>query len=207
MVGVGNNSSDMPVVTMIDFHMIDWPEGYLNDPVRFEVLRWLVSDLLGDQILDLCRRGRIHVVPKPKSRNQRYLVVGGLQEFLCLLSSARCEKAVVVLWPQLSGDEARAWFIRDLQRMLFGFQAGPTALAARAALLVDLSLERDFGIKAPPGLLKKRNHNLLKEITGFDRRSYMRASKDEVPDSVLRWVDSMLGLSASQDGEFKHHGT
>lgn len=127
-----------PEAVTVDFRLIDWPEIDLTCPFG-DVLQWLISDVLADPILDLCSRGRIHIIKKPRSRLERYLVIGGLQEYLTLQMGAWDGDTMAMLWSNVSQDEAKAWFFRDLQRMLFGLRAGPVASAVRAALLVELS--------------------------------------------------------------------
>lgn len=194
-------------VAEVKFEQIEWPAELVGNDISPMMLKWLISFHLTEPAAALCRQGRIHVMRKPRARQDRYLVIGGLQAYLHLLQSEWHEKTMVLIWPKISIQEAEKAIIDELQFMLYGLRSCPVAAASKAAILMRLAKGSNFIIKAPNRMIQRGNQALLKEVCGFDRRSYMRRRKDGVPESVLGWVDSMLGLATHQDDEFDNHGS
>ncbi|RMH11478.1 MAG: hypothetical protein D6698_16290 [Gammaproteobacteria bacterium] len=193
-------------VAEVRIEQIEWPAEFGND-ISPMVLKWLISPHLTEPAAALCRQGRIHVMRKPRARQDRYLVFGGLQAYLHMLQSEWHEKTMVLIRPEISIQEAEKAFMEELQLMLYGLRSCPVAAASKAAILMRLAKGPNFIIKAPNRMIKRGNQALLKEVCGYDRRSYMRTRKDGVPESLIQWVDSVLGSAAKKDDELECHGS
>lgn len=191
----------MDEIVTVQLQQLEWPD-VLNDCFPHEILTWLIMESLSSHTLETAARKRIHVMAKPRTRTDNYWVAGGFLAYLHLLGMGWDKDIECVIDRGADSKKIIQYFSNDIHLSLFSTRGGSISAAAKAAVLIALNkLASDnqypMGVLAPYGMLKKRNQALLKELVGFDARSYRRASKEDIPPKVLGTIESILGLAGS----------
>lgn len=193
-------------VIRVDFDKLNWPDE-INNQFPIEVAMWLISDDLTHAVAVTAASARVHVISKPRSKKEAYLVTGGFIPYLVLMKFGWASKVECVLDDSISHDDLPRLFYNDVCNYLFSLKAGPVATAAKAAIFIKL-LELGENAGAPSCFRLSFRHlnsrNLLKELVGFDPRSLKRAKVDKIEDEIVSQIEAILQMKASSrcsDGE------
>ena len=182
----------------VEMHQLGWVKE-LKDCVPLELLEWQLTEDFSPAILTAASRWRIHVIPKPRSKKDEYLVVGGFIYYLHLCASGWNQSIDCLIDPNIQQKDIMKCFLDDVQLSFLAIKGGVIPAAINAAILVSLSdcaanNNHHLGVQAPYRLLKKRDRVILNALTGFGVKSFHMASKDDVPESVLNVVSEILNL-------------
>lgn len=190
-------------IISLKLSQLHWPSE-CNDKLPLNLLCWLISpDLSGAAAAHAARR-YIHVVAKPRTKKDDFVVIGGVMPYFILLNSAWSGDIQCILVSDCLPKDFERRICNDLSISLFGLKGGALAIAAKAALFVRL-LELGEAINAPSSFKLSARHfgngkGLLKEIIGFDFRSYKRADKTGMAPEIIEQIESILGLPPSSGG-------
>jgi len=163
-----------------------------------DILTWLLSDDLAPAAIETAAAARIHIIPKPRTKKNVYWVVGGVYSYLLLLKVGWSQKVECVLDHTIDFHDLPDFLYRDICYGGHIRKAGPLANAAKAAILIRL-LELGEHAGSPSCFKLSSRHlsngnSLLKELVGFDPRSFKRADKKGMAPNIKSQIESILGL-------------
>jgi len=189
-------------IISITMDQLNWPSEIIEH-LPMDILIWLLSDDLAPSATEVAAAARIHIIPKPRTKKNVYLVVGGVYSYLLLLKTGWSQKVECVLDHTIDFHDLPDFLYRDICYGGHIGKAGPLANAAKAAILIRL-LELGEHAGSPSCFKLSSRHlsngnSLLKELVGFDPRSFKRADKKGMDPSIQSQIEGILKLKVDED--------
>ncbi len=180
-------------IVKLKFQQLDLPTDILQEPV-LRLLQFIATDLFSNRFLHGAAKDcLIHVVRRPRTKKEIYLVVRGLLLYMILAKNGWADEIRCVL--HCEEPNYNSMIFQDLAFSLCGIASDYNANAAKAAILRvkpiggqilrNLELSEDFvGSGA----------NTEKKLIGFSRGAYVRSKKNQPPAEIKEIIDNHLNI-------------
>ena len=192
--------SDKKIIE-VELQKLEWPKD-IKAKFPVDIFFWLIGDDLSPAAIEaVAKDARVHVIPKPRARKEAYLVVGGFLYYCLLLKAGWEENIECILDHSIGSGDLGKLVYKDVCLDFYCCKGGPLATAAKAAILTELILMGEK-VRTPSFFnISSRyftsGNNIMKELVGFDSRSFRQANKKWMDKTIQSKIEAILHISSS----------